>query len=125
MVHHPKTLPADASVDDVRAELTDDHVHMVLLVEGKHLRGTVVRDDLETGLDGRRPAADLARLDGRTLPPTMPAEDARRWLVARGQRRAAVVDADGRLLGLLCLKASGTGFCSDDDVRGRAAGPRP
>jgi hypothetical protein len=49
-----------------------------------------------------------------------------RAMIASGQRRAAVVSPDGRLLGLLCLKASGTGFCSDQDVRARAldrAGP--
>ena len=33
----------------------------------------------------------------------------------------AVVDAGGTLLGLLCLKASGTGFCSTADVRERRA----
>jgi hypothetical protein len=41
--------------------------------------------------------------------------------VARGERRRAVIDADGRLLGLLCLKSRLTGFCSDSDVAARAA----
>ena len=36
-----------------------------------------------------------------------------------GQRRRAVVDDSGRLLGLLCLKQRLTGFCSDDDVAAR------
>ena len=36
------------------------------------------------------------------------------------RRRLAVVDAEGMLLGLLALKASGTGFCSDVDVECRA-----
>jgi FdhD protein len=47
-------------------------------------------------------------------------------MTATGRRRAAVTSADGRLLGLLCLKASRRGFCSDQDVRARAlvgAGP--
>jgi hypothetical protein len=40
------------------------------------------------------------------------------------QRRAAVVDDSGRLLGLLCMKKTGTGFCSDQDIRQRrGAGP--
>ena len=38
------------------------------------------------------------------------------------QVRAAVTSADGQLLGLLCLKSSRTGFCSDQDVRARALG---
>jgi hypothetical protein len=41
-------------------------------------------------------------------------------MTTTGQRRTAVISADGRLLGLLCLKARGTGFCSDGDVRARA-----
>jgi hypothetical protein len=43
-------------------------------------------------------------------------------MTATGRRRAAVTSADGRLLGLLCLKASRAGFCSDQDVRARALG---
>jgi hypothetical protein len=49
-------------------------------------------------------------------------------MAATGQRRATVTSADGRLLGLLCLKASRTGFCSDQDVCARTlgeAGPSP
>jgi hypothetical protein len=41
-------------------------------------------------------------------------------MIAGGQRRRAVVDDEGRLLGLLCLKASGRGFCADADVAARA-----
>ena len=46
-------------------------------------------------------------------------------VLIRGRRRVAVINNDGRLLGLLCLKASQAGFCSDQDVRARAgkAGP--
>ena len=43
-------------------------------------------------------------------------------MTAAGRRRAAVISADGRLLGLLCLKVSRAGFCSDQDVRARALG---
>ncbi|MDP3966681.1 MAG: hypothetical protein Q8Q02_00245 [Nocardioides sp.] len=41
---------------------------------------------------------------------------------ARQQRRLAVVDDDGLLVGLVCLKARGTGFCSNADVTTRALG---
>lgn len=34
--------------------------------------------------------------------------------------RCTGISADGRLLGLLCLKASDAGFCSDEDVGARA-----
>jgi CBS domain containing-hemolysin-like protein len=124
MVTEPKTLPVTATVGEVRDVFDDDHVHMVLLVEGAILRGTVERDDL-----GRQPEANrrdgsalaLASLQGRTLSPTTPALLAREMLLARDSRRAAVVDKHGALLGLLCLKRRLTGFCSDEDVAARAA----
>ncbi|MGW1564687.1 hypothetical protein ACWCQ1_51030 [Streptomyces sp. NPDC002144] len=37
-----------------------------------------------------------------------------------GRRRLAVTDGCGRLLGLLCLKRSGNGYCSDEGIRARA-----
>jgi CBS domain-containing protein len=119
MVHHPTVLPADATAGDVRAELEDDHVHMVLLVEHGHLRGTLVRGDVPASAAADEPAARFAGLSRRTTPPGASAEQARQQLAARGERRLAVVDEAGRLLGLLCLKSRQTGFCSDDDVRSR------
>ena len=35
------------------------------------------------------------------------------------RRRLAVLDDSGRLIGLLCLKGNGTGYCADDGRRGR------
>jgi CBS domain-containing protein len=66
------------------------------------------------------PAAPLGRLAGRTVPPEASLAEVRRAMTAAGRRRAAVTSAGGRLLGLLCLKASQEGFCSDLDVRARA-----
>lgn len=119
MIHRPKTLPATASVAEARAELLDDHVHVVLIVESGTLVGTVERIDL-VGAPGSAPALEHAVLDGRTVAPTAAAEDARLLLLARGCRRLAVVDERGALLGLLCLKRRLTGFCSDADVAARA-----
>ena len=67
-------------------------------------------------------AAPLGRLAGRTVPAGASIADVRRAMTTTGRRRAAVTSADGRLLGLLCLKASRAGFCSDHDVRARARG---
>lgn len=92
---------------------------MLLLTEAGRLLGTVVRDDLPKGADG--PALAHAHLAGRTIPANLAAEDARRLMLGRGQRRLAVVDDDGVLMGLLCLKRRLTGFCSDADVAARAA----
>ncbi|HEY0644174.1 MAG TPA: CBS domain-containing protein [Nocardioides sp.] len=120
MVRDPKKLPATASLDDAATELHDDHVHLVLLVDGARLVGTVERDDLPDGqvAAGAR-AVDFATLGGRTVQSVAAAHDAMALMRINSIRRLAVVDGDDRLLGLLCLKRTGRGFCSDDDVASR------
>ncbi|GAA4369459.1 hypothetical protein [Nocardioides caricicola] len=120
VVRLPKTLPLTTTVAEARAEFADDHMHMLLLTANGFLLGTLVRSDIaETDSD-----ADLAlvysSMEGRTVPPSVNAEVMRRVLVASGDRRRAVVDREGRLVGLLCLKRRMSGFCSDADVAARA-----
>jgi CBS domain-containing protein len=120
-VRLPKTLNPSISLAQARAALDDDHVHMLLITDDRgRLMGTLVRSDLPRSGDDSARALDHAVLRDRTIAPDVPAEAARQVLVRRGERRLAVVDGDGRLLGLLCLKRRLTGFCSDLDVRARA-----
>lgn len=92
---------------------------MLLLTEGGRLLGTLVAGDLpSSGADDDR-ASTYATLEDRSVPPHFPAEEARQLLLSTGQRRIAVVDHSGRLLGLLCLKQRLTGLCSDNDVAAR------
>ena len=121
VVRLPKTLDADATVATALAELADDHVHMLLLTRDGLLLGTLVPTDLAAA-PADAPALRYAVLAGRTIGPAVPADEALHLLVARDERRRAVVDDDGRLVGLLCLKRRGNGFCSDDDVAARHAG---
>ena len=128
MLRHPKVLDAQATVDGARAALTDDHVHMVLLSQGSTLVGTLVRTDLpspiqrsdQRSVEGSGPALPWSTLRNRTVPSSAPADAVQELLIARELRRLAVVDHDGTLLGLMCLKRSRTGFCSDEDVASRA-----
>lgn len=123
MLQRPKVLPVDAVVGQVRAALEDDHVHMALLARGPLLRGTIIRGDIPSTAPDAQSALRFARLSGRSVGPTAPADSVMRWLVTHQQRRLAVVDAGGVLVGLLCLKARGTGFCSDANVLARASAP--
>lgn len=125
MLRQPKVLPATASVDVARAALTNDHVHMVLLTEGSTLVGTLVRTDLPQAAQGSGPALPWSTVRDRTVSPWVRADAAHEVLIERGLRRLAVVDHDGTLLGLMCLKRSRTGFCSDEDVASRAQSRRP
>lgn len=119
MLRHPKTLPADASIAQAGAVLRNDHVHMVVLTEGRRLVGTLTRSDLPPpGTLG--PALPWSTLVGRTVSPDTPTSVVCGLLIDQGLRRAAVVTADGSLLGLMCLKHHRTGFCSDADVASRS-----
>lgn len=121
LVRLPKTLPLTTTVAEARAEFSDDHLHMLLLTSNGFLLGTLVPADLLDVDSDDDLALVYASVSGRTVPPTVNAEVMRRVLVSRGERRRAVVDRDGRLVGLLCLKSRLTGYCSDSDVAARAA----
>ena len=123
MLTTPARHPLSATVGEIRDFFRDDHVHAALIVSpAGYLEAVVERDDIaECGaLDAA--VAPLGRLAGRTVSARAALAEVRRAMTATGRRRAAVISADGRLLGLLCLKASQAGFCSDQDVRARALG---
>jgi hypothetical protein len=123
MLRTPVRHPLSATIGEIEDFFRDDHVHAALIVgPSGYLEAVVERDDI-TGcqaLDAA--AAPLGGLTGRTVPPGASLVEVRRAMTAAGRRRAAVISADGGLLGLLCLKASRAGFCSDQDVRARGLG---
>ena len=64
MITLPKTLPVRVSVDEARSALADGHVHLLLLTEGRTLRGTLTRADLPTGAPEEGPALWWSTLSG-------------------------------------------------------------
>jgi CBS-domain-containing membrane protein len=119
MIARPDVHGATATVGELRAFFADDHVHMALLVDAGTLVGVVESSDLPASLDDGVPARSVSILAGRTIGPEAPAADAITRMKREGRRRLAVTDGRSRLLGLLCLKASGCGFCSAQDVTQR------
>jgi CBS domain-containing protein len=123
MLTTPARHPLSATVGEIRDFFRDDHVHAALIVSPDgYLEAVVERHDIAGCQAFDVPVAPLGRLASRTVPGGASLATVFRAMTATGQRRAAVTSADGRLLGLLCLKASRTGFCSDQDVRARAMG---
>jgi hypothetical protein len=121
MLVAPVVHPLSTTVSELRDFFRDDHVHAALMASASgRLAAVVERGDLAAAQAGDAAAAPLGLLAGRTVPPEASLAEVHRAMVAAGRRRVAVTGADGRLLGLLCLKASGTGFCSDQNVRARA-----
>jgi CBS domain-containing protein len=118
MIHRPKTCGPATTVAQARAFFRNDHVHALLVVEGEVLVSAVERGDL-AGAPAGLAVAVVGCLEGRTTPPTYDADDVLRCMAAAGRRRLAVVGDDGELLGLLCLKRSRRGFCSDEGVAAR------
>lgn len=119
MVRHPKLCRADTVAGDIRRLFADDHVHAVLVVSGARLLTVVERGDLGQETADSTAAVSLGRLSGRVIAPTVRADTALWQMTRAGRRRLAVIGPEDTLLGLLCLKRSGTGFCSDADVRQR------
>ncbi len=123
MLTTPVRHPLSATVREIRDFFRDDHVHAALIVSpAGYLEAVVERDDIGDCQAPGAAAAPLGRLAGRTVAADASLAEVRRAMTVTGRRRVAVTSADGRLLGLLCLKASRTGFCSDQDVSARARG---
>ncbi|WP_166442309.1 CBS domain-containing protein [Nakamurella flava] len=120
MLRSPKRCGPWTTVAQARQLFAGGHVHALLVVDGDRLLSVVERGDL-TDLDpsaGPLPVRGFGSTTGRVVDPALPLDEAR-VLLGSHRRRLAVVDG-GRLVGLLCLKRSRTGFCTDDDVRARA-----
>jgi CBS domain-containing protein len=124
MVTSPKVFGPRLSRSDLDQLFTDDHVHAALVVDNGRLITVIQRTDLEESLPDADPCS-LGTLTGRVVAPDAPLAAVHARMRQERRRRLAVIDESGRLLGLLCLKKSGTGFCSDGDVRSRELERQP
>lgn len=124
MVSAPWTHSSVATVGEVAKFFTDEHVHAALIINTEGYLITVVeRGDIGLDVALDVPVVQFGRLDGRTVQAEASLRQIHRAMLAERRRRAAVISANGRLLGLLCLKASSAGFCSDQDVLDRRREP--
>ena len=120
MLHHPKVWPADVTVADLRDAFVDGRVHTALIVARETLLAVVTRPDI-AACPNDEPARQYGRLSGRVVKPDADLTQVWVRMTRERTRRLAVIDHDDALLGLLCLKRSGRGFCGDADVDARAA----
>jgi CBS domain-containing protein len=109
MLREPKTVPWDATVDEVRGLLANPSVELLLFTEGKSFRGAVagIPDDAAP----QSLARDFADLTPETISPTESAAVAFEVTARSPHRRVVVVGNDGTLLGLVCLDRTLTRFC--------------
>jgi CBS-domain-containing membrane protein len=109
MLRDPKTLAADASVAEVREQLANPRVQLVILADGRTFKGSVTHVPVDAPPDDF--ALHYADAEAEIISPHASADDAFERAAASPTRRVVVLDDDRTLLGLLCLNASRTGFC--------------
>jgi CBS domain-containing protein len=109
MVRRPKTLPAGATVGDLRRLFDNAHVMTALLVDGDAFVGAVDRHSLRADLADTSPARDLAT-SGDVIGPDAPMAAAVAQLEALGTDRLVVLDGSN-LVGLMCLTKDRAAFC--------------
>jgi len=109
MLRDPKTLMGHASVAEVRAQLADPKVQMVLLVDHGRFLGALTSIPPEAA--GDEQALAYADPSPETISPAASAGEAFERAAASPHRRVIVLDEEGGLLGLLCLNKTRTHFC--------------
>jgi CBS domain-containing protein len=119
MIQAPKISGPEATVRDVKALFENDRVHAVLIAHRGMLLAVVERSDLDRSTSDEASALSVGGLSGRVVAGDHSLQAAHRLMTGSGRRRLAVVDEDGRLVGLLCLKRNGRGFCSSANLRSR------
>ncbi|MEI7625235.1 MAG: CBS domain-containing protein [Actinomycetota bacterium] len=114
MVKRPKTLPAEATVADLRRLFENPRVRTALLVDSGALVGAIDRESLDPLVDGSERADSHLAANLPTIAPEATVSAAVELLRQAGTRRLVVVDADGvTLRGLVCLDGRAQGFCTD------------
>ncbi|WP_442880747.1 CBS domain-containing protein [Aeromicrobium sp.] len=121
MITEVKVFGLDTTVGDVRAFFADEHVHLVVVDDGSRVVTTIERSDIPGECDARSLARGLGTLEGRRVDPDEDLGVVRSHMVEMASRRFVVLDRYEHLVGLLCLKRHGRGFCRDEDVQARLA----
>ncbi len=114
MLREPKTMTAEASVAEVREQLANPKVQMVLLADGGMFKGAVTH--VPADASGRDRALAYIDAEPEVISPHASADEAFERASTSPNRRVIVLDEDDKLLGLLCLNADRTGFCQAPEV---------
>ncbi len=109
MLRSPKTLPLDATVEQVRELLRKASVQMVLLADGDSFGGAITEIPDDAAADAA--AIAFADRDPESIAPSASAETAFELTARNPHRRVVVLDERGTLIGLVCLNEARTRFC--------------
>lgn len=112
-VMHPtlSSLPAASTVEDVRGFFAaSTSRRLAVFADGDRYLGALTPETLADDADPATPAADLATREP-TIDPAASAAAARDLALAQPSRRLPVVDAAGRLLGVVAIDKHLARFC--------------
>ena len=119
MLTDVKLCDVTATLGEVRDLFDDQHVHSAVVVDAGLLLTVIDRADLVGLDDDHALAVHAGTLGARVIAPDADLDDARAILLTSQRRRLAVVATDGTFQGLLCLKRTLEGFCSEQDAHAR------
>jgi CBS domain-containing protein len=108
MTRNPRTLGADASVEEGARIMRDEDIGDVIVTEGDQVAGIATDRDIvvRAVADGREPALttlrDVASMDPTTISPTDSVDDAIRIMREQAVRRLPVCE-NGRAVGIVSL----------------------
>jgi len=104
-------LPANATIGAVSDWFAaSSSRRMAILADAGRYVGSLMPADVAGDLDAARPAAEVARF-APTVAPEAPASAGEALVLSTAARRVPVVDAGGRLLGIVSVTGDLTAFC--------------
>jgi CBS domain-containing protein len=107
-------LAATATVEDVRAWFAaSTSRRQAFIADGERYAGSLTLDDIADEADAARLAVEVAQ-QGPTVSPDAPATTGRDLALQTDARRVPVVDADGRLIGVVAVTGDLQSFCGTD-----------
>jgi len=104
IVENPYTLTPDHTVQDALRLIQEKGISGIPIVQNGHLVGLVTRRDVMFIQDATTPLRKLMKTEVITAPEGISIEEAKAMLIRYGIEKLPVVDAEGRLKGLITLK---------------------
>jgi CBS domain-containing protein len=106
MLIGPDTFPVTATVAEARTVFESPRHKLLVVVDGSRYVGSIRPESVE-GADDDAPLGSLQMADVPTLAPGEPSTRA----TELDASRTPVVDADGDLVGLVCLNRTKASYC--------------
>jgi hypothetical protein len=113
MIARPKSVSSEASIGEARILFENPKNRLLLVADDGVYRGHVLREDVPAAEPDEAPLLPHVRRDCPTIGPDDPVGEALPLTDEAFDNRLVVLDAGGRLEGLLCLNRRDGYLCVD------------